>query len=125
MSEKHRTPPKLGPAGRALYRRLDDQFEFDPGELVRLELACRQADDVSRLEASIAKDGITVLGASGQTRVNPALAEVRQGRQALSRLIGALSLPDETGRATTASSRQAQKAADLRWSRIERRSSDG
>lgn len=114
---KPRTPTGLGAAGKALWRRLVVTFDFAEHELALLEVACRQADDVAALEKVIAKDGIVVPGSAGEPRLNGAVAEVRQGRLALGKLLGQLALPDEDDRPLTAASLQARKAADARWSR--------
>lgn len=110
-SRTHRAPSKLGPAGRALWRNVTADFDFGASELAVLAAACRQADDVALLEAAIVADGVTVTGSQGQPRLNAALTEVRQGRLALAKLLGALALPDEDDdRPMTASQRRAQKA---------------
>ena len=114
-------PTDLGESGRGLWEALSDAFDFDPQELALLEVACRQADDVSELEAVIVRDGYTVPGSAGQQRLNGAVSEVRQGRLALGRLLGQLALPNEDGRVLTAKQRQAKRAADARWSRHQAR----
>lgn len=114
---KPRSPSGLGVSGRSLWRRLTTVYDLEPHELALLEVACRQADDVAGLEALLVDQGLTVPGSQGQPRLNAAVAEVRQGRLALGKLLGALSLPDEVDRPLTAASRTAQKAANARWSR--------
>lgn len=114
---KPRVPAGVGTAGAALWRRLVAAYDFEVHELSMLEVACRQADDVAALENLIAEQGMTVAGSQGQPRLNAAVAEVRQGRLALGKLLGALALPDEADRPLTAASRTAQKAANARWSR--------
>jgi len=114
---KPRVPAGLGPAGKALWRRLVGVFELLDHEQALLEVACRQADDVATLEKIIADDGMIVTGSAGQPRLSAAVSEVRQGRLALAKLLGALALPDEADRPLTAASSQARKAADARWSR--------
>ena len=114
---KPRVPAGVGTAGGALWRRLTGAYTFEVHELSMLEVACRQADDVAALENLIAEQGMTVAGSQGQPRLNAAVAEVRQGRLALGKLLGALALPDEADRALTAASRQAQRAGRARWDR--------
>jgi len=114
---KHRAPTGLGTAGKALWRRLVSAFDFAEHELAILEVACHQADDVAALERVIAADGMVVTGSAGQSRLNGAVSEVRQGRLALGKLLGALALPDEEDRPLSATSKTAQKAANARWSR--------
>jgi len=117
---KHRAPTGLGQAGRALWRSLAGIYRFMPHELAILELACRQADDVGRLEELLARDGLVVPGSNRQPRLNAAVTEVRQGRLALGKLLGQLSLPDEEARPMSDASRRAKKAADARWDRTRR-----
>lgn len=59
---------------------------------------------------------MTVGGSAGQPRAHPALAELRQARTTLGRLLSQLDLPDEDGHTlpspTTA---KARRAAQVRW----------
>jgi hypothetical protein len=117
-----RPSASLGAAGKALHVSICKAFDLEAGaELKLLELACCQADDIALLERAIKADGVTVTGSTGQSRLNPALAEVRQGRLALAKILGTLALPDEDDVPRTASSRRAQMAANTRWARVERR----
>lgn len=111
-------PAGLGRAGRALWRDIAAEFELDVRELAVLAAACRQADDVARLEALIEEQGAVVTGSAGQPKLSPAFAEVRQGRLALGRLLGDLALPNDTP--TTARSSRARRAAEARWRRHDR-----
>jgi phage terminase small subunit len=128
-----RPPQGLGPRGRALWNRVQrelreappadpenpERWELDQREIAHLTLACRQADDVARLEAVVKKDGTMVASSAGQRVLHPAIAEARQGRLAISRLLGLLELPDAAqGPARSASTRRAQKAAGARWGRL-------
>lgn len=118
MAGKPRTPSGLGDAGRALWRRLVGVFEFAEHELALLEVACRQADDVAALEALIREQGLVVEGSAGQQRLSAAVTEVRQGRLALAKILGALALPDENDKPMTESARRAQHAARARWGQV-------
>lgn len=83
-----------------------------------LDLACRQADDTAALEKAIAVDGVMLVGAAGQRRLNAAVTELRNSRLAVSRLVGELALPaDEDAPAETAAQRRARKAVTTRWNR--------
>lgn len=117
------TPPKgLNVAGRGLWVKLHEALpetvEFDERERALLELACRQADDVARLERAVRRDGATVVGSRGQTRLHPALGELRQARLAVGRLLGELELPNFEEKPQSARSRHAQKAANVRWAQV-------
>lgn len=118
MSAKPTCPESIDGAGRVLWDRLVGIYDFDEHELALLEVVAHQADDVGRLEALIAKQGVVVAGSNGQPRLSAAVAEVRQGRLALGKLLGLLALPDEVDKPMTASSRAAKHAADVRWSRV-------
>ena len=120
MSDHARPKPPTGltSAGKALWRAivgdLAEGMELDARELAVLEAACRQADVVAALEQVVKRDGVTVLGASGQRRLNGAVSEARQGRVALARLLGELDLAGEQA-PQTAGTRRARKAAETRW----------
>lgn len=113
-----RPPAGLGKAGRRLWRSLIDRFEFDPHELIMVEAAARQADMIAGLEAAIKDDGLTVAGSARQVRVHPAVAEARQSRLALSKLLADLRVPveDETT-AEKRTSQAARRAAQARWAK--------
>lgn len=114
---KPKTPAGLGAAGKALWRRLTGTFDFESGELVILETAARQADALAALEAVVAESGLMVAGSAGQPRLNPAVAECRQGRIALARMLGMLGMPDDEDKPMTAASRSARHASEARWNR--------
>ena len=86
--------------------------------LTRPHITLRSSTTLAALEAAIAEAGVTVRGSAGQPRLNAAVTEVRQGRLALAKILGQLALPAETEpdeRPMTARQRQAQKAANARW----------
>lgn len=118
-------PTGLREPGRALWRTLNaalpDDVEYDERERAILSLAARQADDAAALEEAVARDGATVAGSRGQPRLHPAVAELRQARIAISRLLGDLEIPDAADRPTTMPARRARKAADVRWAEHTRR----
>jgi hypothetical protein len=87
--------------------------ELDEREEALLDLARRQAGDVARAEADLATRGYLVRGSRDQDVLNPSLAEVRQSRLALGKLLGQLDLPESTRDAV----RSARSAAEARWSR--------
>lgn len=64
-------------------------------------------------EADIVARGYLVPGSKGQDVINPSVAEVRQSRIALGKLLGQLDLPESTRDAV----RSARGAAKARWSR--------
>ncbi len=118
-AKKPRAPAGLGRAGGALWRDLVGAFELDERECAVLAAACRQADDLVKLEEVLAEDGLVVAGSRGQPRLTTVVAELRQGRLALARLLGALALPDEVGaKPVTSRSARASRAANVRWGKV-------
>lgn len=111
-----KTPTGLGKAGRKLWQDLSGVFDLEDHELPMLEAAARQADDIAALEQAISRDGVTVEGSAGQPRLNGAVSEVRQGRLALSKILGAIAWPTDE-RPMTVTQRKARDAARARWAR--------
>jgi hypothetical protein len=86
-------------AGEALAAQLNGALpeggEWDEREAALVDLARRQADDIEALERLLEREGPTVTGAAGQSRLNPVFGELRQQRLALSKILSGLRLPDE------------------------------
>lgn len=114
-----KAPTGLGKAGRALWSSLVGPFEFDAHECEMVATACRQADVVADLEAIVKAEGHMVTSPNGVQKIHPAVVEARAGRQALARLLGALSLPDDPDDEPrlTEAQRRGRAAARARWSR--------
>lgn len=73
-------------------------------------------DDLDNLAASVAEQGVMVLGSTKQTVVHPGLTEALGQRAVLHRLLAALALPDEDGAAVpSAQNIRAKRAAASRW----------
>ena len=121
MPESTRKPPSpprtLGTAGRALWRDLHDDLDFDPHERVLVTQACKQADLVDQLEQVISSDGLTITGSAGQPRLHGAVTELRQCRLALGRLIAMLNIPSGEEQLTPAQIR-GRNAAEARYARL-------
>lgn len=117
-----RKPSGLDKSGRALWTAVNALYELEPHHGLALASACRCADMVARLEALLT-DSLTVTGAAGQSRLSPAVTELRQHRLALSKLLIDLALPAETvaDLAKSPASGRASKAATVRWNRQRRR----
>lgn len=123
--------PKMGAEGRRLWEAVWATYDLDDFEVPPLVQACRLADTVAELEATIAAEGMTVAGSKGQPVLHPAVSELRQSRMAVARLLGQIAFPTgvgSDGRAgsgspdhptppigLTAKQRQAVKAARARW----------
>ena len=97
----------------AIREGLPHGVELDEREEALLDLARRQARDVGAADADIASRGYLVPGSRGQDVINPSVAEVRQGRIALGKLLGQLDLPESTRDAV----RNTRTAAETRWKR--------
>ena len=86
---------------------LPDHLVWDERERALFGLAANQAADILRLEQDVAEHGVRL--PSG--RLNPALAEVRQGPATLSRLLALIDVPE----AQRPSVVHARRAAEARW----------
>lgn len=96
MAESLKVPPPpkgLGRRGRAFWKELQGELEFDAAATQTLVEACRTLDRLEELDAVIAAEGVTSTGSMGQTVVHPAVAEARQMQAGWSRLVTALDLP--------------------------------
>jgi len=111
------------PAGEVLRRQYDaalgDDTEWDEKDIVILELAQRQANDIQALEEVLAADGMTVRGSAGQVRLHPAVAELRLQRLTLTRMLAQIPLPDEFGQPKKNPVKQ--RASRRRWDRVQAR----
>lgn len=124
---KHPVPDDLGEAGKDLWvgivADLEEGWRFDAREIALLAEAGRVADDLAELDAAIDRDGRTVAGSRGQTVIHPGIAEGRQLRALLLRLLSSLEMVDPIAAVRSATPEQARKrkAAAARWSRENRR----
>lgn len=109
--------PRFGARGEAFWRATMGHFELTDAEMATLFEACRTLDALDELAAVVARDGLMVTGSTGQPVVHPAVAEARQQRVTLARLLRALALPDveEEPRSPAAYSERARYAAQSRW----------
>ena len=86
-------PPKgLQTRGQALWRSTFGEFELAEHEQTLLLEACRTVDLLDLLQAQIDEDGVVLAWCDGW-RNHPALAEARQQRLVLARLLAALRVP--------------------------------
>lgn len=91
MSEA-RTPRGLKAAGRDLWKKAVSELEFADHELALLEEAARVRDRIVDLDAAVVSDGLMIPSSQG-LRIHPAVAEARQQRLALARLLVSLGIP--------------------------------
>ena len=104
MSETTYAPRGLGPGGRRLWKKVTDEYELAEHEQRLLLEICRTADQCDRLYE------VTSESASA----SPAMAELRQQRLALARLISALKVPADTVPGPMMKSRDKQRWARAR-----------
>src|SRR5664280_242764 len=114
-------PADLVPRGRGrkFWAATMKTFDLSGPELEILTEAARTLDELDDLREAVAATGTTTEGSRGQPVVNPALAEMRQSRAELRRLLEMLSLPDpeeHSGKGISgARSARAAKASRTRW----------
>ena len=109
-------PADLGGRGRKFWTATHAHFELSGVEMELLVECCRLLDECEALRHAVDRDGTTVIGSTGQTRVNPALGELRANRLALGRLLAQLALPDADGQhLASPRSAAARQAAEARW----------
>lgn len=111
-----RTPTR----GERFAAAVRDEYELGTDEEELVTEAARTLDLIDRLEAVVAADGPMSKGSTGQVVVHPAVAEARQARVVLVRLLGSLGLAlaedPGLGRPTPAQQR-GRVAASARWGR--------
>jgi hypothetical protein len=87
-----RCPAGAGPAGRRIWREINDEFELGEHERALVVALVRQADRLDELEKLIAAEGLVVTG-HGTVKIHPAVVEARQSAIAIARICAALRLP--------------------------------
>lgn len=92
MDEKQASTSGFGTAGQEIIEIFEAKatergLELDHDDVVVLRNAARVADLIADLDADIAANGVMLTGATGSSKVNPAVAESRQQRVALGRLL--------------------------------------
>lgn len=117
MTTRRRLPADLQDRGKRFWRTVTKAYEeISETEFELLVETCRTLDRIDQLEAAIDRDGLMLKGSTGQTVVNPAVAEARAQRMTLHRFLGALAIPDEDGATlATVETLRAQQAAAVRW----------
>lgn len=87
-----RMPNGFKAAGKALWKASTTEFEWADHELALLEEACRTRDRIRDLDKAVEADGIMSVTSQG-SRVHPAIAESRQQRLVLARLLATMQIP--------------------------------
>lgn len=87
-----KAPVNLAASGRRLWSAVVAEYELAEHELAMLEEACRTRDLVARLRDELAASPLMLESSQG-SRLHPAVAELRQQRLALARLLATLGVP--------------------------------
>lgn len=91
-TDKPKAPRGLQTAGKRLWAVATEQFEWAEHELAILEESCRIRDRIAELDAAVTADGLMIASSQG-SRLHPGVAEGRQQRLALARLLATLRIP--------------------------------
>lgn len=115
-------PTGLNEAGQRLWEHIsDDSLELRPDELTLLTEACRVADQLARLDETIAAEPTMISGSHKQPVCHPAISEARQQRALLASLLKRLDIPEDPAEDGAwdglSASQRARKAAGARWRR--------
>jgi hypothetical protein len=112
-------PAHLGAAGVSLWDSIAPNYRLRPDETARLDLACRTADMLDRLERQWSDLGMPMVstGSMQQEVIHPIIGEMRAQRAALDGALTRLKLPDGEAPASAGDeSAKARSAAAARWS---------
>jgi hypothetical protein len=82
----------LGAEGRKWWKRLTEDYDFDPPSLLILQEAMTCLDRLRETEQIVASEGIIIAGRGGVPKAHPALAAEKLYRAGLLRLLKALNL---------------------------------
>jgi hypothetical protein len=85
-------PPELREHGKALWGDAVGVMQFESHELATLGEAAKTLDTLHTLQAILDAEGPIIDSPQGR-KAHPALAELRQGRIVLARLLAALKIP--------------------------------
>ncbi|WP_198416513.1 terminase [Cryobacterium lyxosi] len=85
-------PRGLNSSGRKLWDVATTEFDWAHHELAMLEEGCRTRDRIVQLDAAVATEGLMIESSQG-SRLHPAIAEARQQRLTLARLLVSLGIP--------------------------------
>jgi len=117
-----RLPEGLQPRGRGrrFWKAVTEAFEFRADELALLVEVCKVLDTIDRLEGDLEGGPSIVVGSRGQPALNPGIAELRQQRALLGRLLAQLNIPEDGEEPQSAGvlsprSVRGRRAAAARW----------
>ena len=92
IGSKPQTPRGLAAAGRKLWDACTSDYDWANHELALLEEGCRTRDRIVQLDKQVEADGLMLTSSQG-SRVHPGIAEARQQRLTLARLLVSLGIP--------------------------------
>jgi len=109
-------PTGLQARGLAFWHAVHATWILNADESELAVECCRLLDTVEALQLVLDRDGVLSSGSTGQTRVHPAVGELRASRLVLARLLGQVGLSDPTNTAMpSATTARARRAARARW----------
>jgi hypothetical protein len=108
-------PAGLKAKGKALFRAVIEEYDLRADEMALLASACRQVDEIGDMERILRKAPTMIPGSRGQMRPHPLLAELRQHRLALAKLLAQLDFSTDAVDQGLARSDSGRKLARLRW----------
>jgi P27 family predicted phage terminase small subunit len=95
MPKRTKTKPPVGltTEARALWLETTAEYDFETAaDFTLLRQLCETLDRLRQIQASIKKDGLTVIGSQGQTRLNPLLQAEDAARRTILAHVRALRL---------------------------------
>ena len=110
-----KVPIGLRGQGRKLWDAVVSGYDLRADELTMLASACHTLSELVLIEKALRGAPALVPGSRGQLRPHPLLAEARQHRLALAKLLAGLGFTDVADDHGTARSDRGRKLALLRW----------
>ena len=104
-------PTGLRAPGRALWRRVVEDFELTAVETVSLELACRALDELTAIRRELSKTPLTHVGYRGHPSATPLLEEIRRHTLVVSKLLAGVGIDDEDTTAAVAAAGRLLRAS--------------
>lgn len=110
-------PTGSSPKASMLWYALLEEYEFSLGEMLILETLVATQSQLDEVEAAWRRDGglTTALGSTGQSVVEPRIAEMRHLRGQMAALVRHLNLPSEGGQGKRRPGRPARSNGGGAW----------
>jgi hypothetical protein len=109
-------PAGLGDRAKVLWEGVTSKYALRVDELDVLRQACAEVDLIDAMFERQKSEDLIAVGSMGQPVIAPLVAEIRQHRSTLARLLAQLKLPDEDGaRPPRDRSAAARRAVNVRW----------